>query len=265
MIIDSHAHVMAPPEKQLCLMEQAGVSKTVLFATTPHPEKAVNLATFENEIRVLAEILSGRCGLAERIGSMRRITLELCDALRQYPDKFLGFGPVPLGLSDQETGAWIADQILANRLSGVGEFTFASGAAHLLANVFKALMECGKMPVWIHTFHPLALQDIGELAVLAGRFPDIPVILGHMGGVNWLETIKLAKEHPNLYLDLSASFTAIAPWLAIKELPERVLFSSDAPYGNPLLVRQMVEMVSEDARVTEMVLGGNICRLLEIS
>ena len=47
MIIDSHQHVMLPPEKQVKLMEQAGLDKVILFFTTPHPEKARNYAEFE--------------------------------------------------------------------------------------------------------------------------------------------------------------------------------------------------------------------------
>jgi uncharacterized protein len=264
MIIDSHAHVMVPNEKQLYLMEQAGVDRTILFTTTPHPEKAVNLVTFEQEIRLLFDILSGSRSLEERIASMRKNTAELCDTIKQYPERFLGFGPVPLGIGEQETAQWIDENIIANGLIGVGEFSFASGSVYLLENVFKTLKVLGGLPVWIHTFHPLTLEDLNAIAELTGKYPEIPVILGHMGGTNWLDAIKLAKEQLNLYLDLSAAFTTIAPWLAIKELPERCLFSSDAPYGNPLLVRKMVETVSEDEKVAEMVLGGNIKRLLNM-
>ena len=264
MIIDSHAHVMEPTEQQFLLMEQAGVAKTILFVTTPHPEKAVDLATFEEEIRLLTNILSGNCSLEERIDSIRRITQKLYVKLQEYPDKFLGFGAVPLGLAYQETCEWIEKYIIANGLRGIGEFTFASGSVGLMDNSFKALMDIKKIPVWVHTFHPLTLTDIRELAELAGKYPDIPVILGHMGGANWLETIKLAKNQPNLYLDLSATFTTIAPRMAVKELPERTLFSSDAPYGNPLLMRKMVEIICDDDKVREMVLGGNISRLLDI-
>jgi predicted TIM-barrel fold metal-dependent hydrolase len=264
MIIDSHAHLMIPAEKQLSLMEQAGVDKTILFTSTPHPEKAVDLASFENEIRLLADILSGNRTLEERMNTIRGITVELCERIKMFPDKFLGFGAVPLALTYPATCDWIEQQIIANGLLGVGEFSLGSGSVELLDNVFKALMEIKKIPLWIHTFHPLNLDDLKEIFQYAMKFPDIPIILGHMGGVNWLDTIKMAKEQDNIYLDLSASFTTIAPWLAIKELPERTLFSSDAPYGNPLLARKMVEMGSENPQVTEMVLGGNVARLLTI-
>lgn len=265
MIIDSHAHVMEPTEKQLLLMEQAAIDKTILFATTPHPEKAVDLATFEKEINLLLNILSGNCSLEERVISMRLITAELCDKLKRHPNRFLGFGPVPLGLTEHETADWINEHIIANGLLGIGEISLRSGTVNQLDSIFKALFELGKLPMWIHTFHPLTLPDLIAITNLAKKYSGIPVILGHMGGSNWLDAIKLAREQANLYLDLSASFTTIAPQLAVRELPERCLFSSDAPYGNPLLTRKMVEIVCEDDEVVKMVLGGNIARLLNLN
>ncbi|WP_242859872.1 hypothetical protein [Clostridium drakei] len=56
----------------------------------------------------------------------------------------------------------------------------------------------------------------------------------------------------------------MAPAMAIKQLPERTLFSSDAPYGNPLLFKKMIEISSKDAKTAEQVLGGNITNLLNL-
>ncbi|BBB89667.1 MAG TPA: amidohydrolase family protein [Methylomusa anaerophila] len=265
MIIDSHAHVILPTENQILMMEEAGVDKTILFSTTPHPEKANDLAGFEKEIKLLFNILSGKCTLEERMRNIRHAASELYDTIQKHPDKFLGFGLVPLSLSYEETCEWMEKNIIANGFSGIGEFTFGTGNVGLLETVFKALLEFRAMPVWIHTFHPLTLADIKDIAALTAKFSGIPVILGHMGGVNWLDTIKIAREQKNLYLDLSAVFTTIAPRLAISELPDRTLFSSDAPYGNPLLARKMVEVISPNDKVTEMVLGGNIMGLLNMS
>jgi hypothetical protein len=55
---------------------------------------------------------------------------------------------------------------------GLGEFSFASGAVQLLETVLAALMELSvKMPVWIHTFDPLKLTDLKELAVFSQAIP----------------------------------------------------------------------------------------------
>jgi predicted TIM-barrel fold metal-dependent hydrolase len=262
MIIDSHEHVILPTEKQLGNMDKAGVDKTILFTTTPHPEKAQSLAEFEQEFQVLNTVLSGHFTKEERCRSVKRTIAELCQVLKSHPDRFYGFGMVPFSLTDGETAAWVAENIVSNGLKGIGEISPAGGTVKLLSPIFKAASQYDRLPVWLHTFHPVTRDDIMEIAALCGQFPNVPVIFGHMGGVNWLDVIHLAKEHLNIYLDLSATFTAVAPRFAMEELPERTLFSSDAPYGDPLLSRHMVERLSPSPKVTERVLGGNILELL---
>ena len=108
------------------------------------------------------------------------------------------------------------------------------------------------------------MKGIKLLMSLCEKYLDNPVIFGHLGGSNWMDVIKFAKEHDNVYLDLSAAFASIATKIALAELPERCLYSSDAPYGEPYLYRQLIEFVSPDKRAAEMALGENISRLLEL-
>lgn len=264
MIIDSHEHVILPTEKQLKGMDDAGVDKTILFTTTPHPEKARNLAEFEQEFQTLNAVLSGHFTKEERCRNIKQTLAKLCRVLKAHPGRFYGFGMVPFSLSDEETAAWVEENIVASGLKGIGEISPANGTVKLLPPIFKAAAQYDRLPIWFHTFHPVTREDIMEIASLCGKYPDVPVIFGHMGGVNWLDVIHLAKEHPNIYLDLSAMYTALAPRFAMEELPERALFSSDAPYGDPLLSRQMVERLSTSKEVTERVLGGNITDLLKL-
>lgn len=260
MIIDSHAHVMLPTAKQLDIMGQAGINRTILFSTTIHPELASNAQGLEEEMSILNEIISGkRNALAAKIKSLE----EQARIIRENPSSFLGFGTVPLGLTQEETAAWINERVIKNNFCGLGEFTLVPGQVKQLEQVFIASMEFGKLPLWVHTFAPLRLDDIKEINALSQKYPRVPVIMGHLGGFHWLETIKLAKENKSLYLDLSATFTVIAPMMAIKELPDRTLFSSDAPYGDPWLARQTIERHVSDKYVRRLVLGETIAELLD--
>ena len=99
---------------------------------------------------------------------------------------------------------------------------------------------------------------------LCEQYPQVPVIFGHLGGTNWIEVIKFAKTHRNVYLDLSAAFASIATKMALIELPEKCFFSSDAPYGEPYLYRELVEFVSPSKEIANMALGDNIKELLHI-
>jgi len=263
MIIDSHEHIMLPTELQLKKMDAAGVDKTILFCSTPHPERAKNLKELEAEMNALQKILAGANEKEGNLNRLKRNISEVTDVIKKYPDRFWGFGSVPLELSLEETQEWLDTQITANSLHGIGEFTPGNEQQIMqLETVLKAVLNTRICPVWVHTFHPVTSSDIRILMDFCVKYPEIPFIFGHMGGSNWMEVIHFAKEHKNVYLDLSAAFASIATKMAITELPERCLYSSDAPYGEPYLYRQLIEFVSPTQEIADLVLGNNVLRLL---
>jgi hypothetical protein len=264
MIIDSHEHIMFPTKVQLEKMEAAGVDKTILFCSAPHPEKADNLNELEAEMNALYKILAGANTREDNIKRLEKNILEVVKTTKEYPNRFLGFGSVPLGLSLVEAQDWINEQITAHSLCGIGEFTPGNEEQIMqLETIFQAIKNTRLYPVWVHTFNPVTLKGIKLLMSLCEQYPDVPVIFGHLGGSNWIDVIKFAKEHKNVYLDLSAAFASIATKMALIELPEKCLYSSDAPYGEPYLYRQLIEFVSPNKTTEKMALGENIITLLE--
>ncbi len=262
MIIDSHEHIMFPTKVQLDKMDDAGVDKTILFCSAPHPEKANNLNELETEMNALYKILAGANKKEDNIKRLKKNISEITDVIKKYPNRFWGFGSVPLDLSLEETQEWIDTQITANSLRGIGEFTPGNEQQIMqLETVLKAVRNTRIYPIWVHTFNPVTLNGIRLLMDLCEKYPEIPIIFGHLGGSNWMEVIHFAKEHKNVYLDLSAAFASIATKMAIVELPEKCLYSSDAPYGEPYLYRQLIEFVSPTQEIADMVLGNNILRL----
>ncbi|MBC2582269.1 amidohydrolase family protein [Clostridium sp. DJ247] len=261
MIIDSHAHVVLPVEKHITLMDEAGVDKTILFSTSIHPEVANNLDEFEEELNKLYEIISGKKNSIEtKMASIK----EQHKIIEKYPSRFYGFGNVPVGLDYEKTASWIEEYVIKNNFIGLGEFTVASGQIGILDTVFQASQDFSNLPIWIHAFWPLNLDDIKEIFNLSKKYPDVPIIIGHLGGVNWLDVVKMAKESKNIYIDLSAFYAVVALSMTIKELPEKCLFSSDLPYGDLVVSKFSIERVCKDAMVKEQVLGGNIAKLLKL-
>ena len=267
MIVDGHQHVMLPTSMQIQKMDEAGVDKTILFSTTPHVEKAetATLDAIGAEMQVLYQLLAGGYSPEVRSAKMKDTILELGQAIQNAPGRFYGFGPVPLGLADSDTAEWVKTYIIGNSFKGIGEFTPGSETQISQREpVFKALADYPGLPIWVHTFNPVTLNGIKILMELCRKYPTVPVIFGHMGGSNWMDVIAFAKEQGNAYLDLSAAFTPLSVKTALTEVPERCLFGSDAPFGEPKLCRQLIEFVSPSTSATEMALGGNIERLLQI-
>ncbi|MDO4322837.1 MAG: amidohydrolase family protein [Lachnospiraceae bacterium] len=263
MIIDSHQHVMLPAELQIEKLNQAGVDKAILFPSAPHPERTTGLDELKEEMTALYRTLAGEKSTEASKQRFINNLAEQKDHIKKYPDRFLGFGAVPLGLSVEETKEWIFQYVIQNDFKGVGEFTPGSDEQiRQLQVVFEAASDYENFPLWIHTFHPVTMSGIKLLMQLCEQFPNVPVIFGHMGGANWLDVIDYARLHRQIYLDLSAAFASIATKTAIYELPERCLYSSDAPYGEPFLYRQLIEFVSPTREIANMVLGDNISKFL---
>ena len=88
MVIDSHEHIMFPIKMQLDKMDEAGVDKTVLFCTAPHPEKAGTLSELEAEMAALNNILAGANSKEDNIRRIKKNIAEVEAAVRTYPDRF---------------------------------------------------------------------------------------------------------------------------------------------------------------------------------
>ena len=263
MIIDGHSHVTLPVEEHISTMDKAGVDKTVLFSTTFHPETSENFDQISGSINFLNDLLAGKKG--SMLEARKRAVSELAGAMEQYPDRYIGFGAVPVGLDLQETLQYVDDVICKNSLAGMGEFTPGNGQIHLMKNIFCASREFNNLPVWIHAFFPLTFQDINEIAALALDYPKTPVILGHLGGCNWLETISLVKEIPNLYLDTSAYYSTFVLSTVINEVPDQCLFGVDRPFGDLQISKDTILHFAKTTEISDAVLGGNMARLLHIT
>lgn len=119
-----------------------------------------------------------------------------------------------------------------------------------------------RIPVTIHSAgspaHPL------EIGVLAEAFPDVPVIMDHMGYRNYVgAAIAAAKRTANLYLMTTAVMEPHCIRDAVREIgAHRVVFGSNGPAIRPstqILVIKQAELAPEDER---KVLGDNAARLL---
>lgn len=261
MIIDSHEHLIVPEKKQLALMEEAGVDFTILFSTIIHPETAQDLTTLTQELQPLYDIFTGKKNPVE---ARKHSLEELKQVVDKYPQKYKAFGCIPLGLSVEENNEWIEKYIIKNKFIGLGEIVPKTGEVKQLRTIFSSAEEFGRLPLWVHTFEPVKFTDIKELLELAVEYTKIPVIIGHLGGMHWLDTIKAVRDIPNVYLDLSASFTTMAPYYAVKEYPLRTVFASDAPYMTPRAARLILEEAIQDSGIRRRVMGENIAELLQL-
>ncbi|HEY1407193.1 MAG TPA: amidohydrolase family protein [Spirochaetota bacterium] len=262
MIIDSHQHAFSDIAAQIALNRSAGLTKSILFPTRVHPEIATSLGEFTREFEMLKRNLAGGAIVAD---TFIRAIDETADAVAHHPEDFSGFGICPVGMSEQDTAQWIETHITGKGLSGIGEVTFTPGNATSIEPIIRYLHETGGvLPVWVHTFNPATLRDIEDLVSLGVKYPSAKIVLGHGGGYHWLETLSMTKDKPNLWIDLSAQFSVLPVKYFAQEIPDRTLFSSDLPFGDPEIGIVTLRKVISDRSVLEKVLHENAARLIGI-
>lgn len=121
-----------------------------------------------------------------------------------------------------------------------------------------------QMPALIHCGHPIFSLpwSIEELAV---EFPDLRIVLGHMGHGNIIyinASIDVALRRPNVYLETSGMPMHSKIKAAYERVGEdRVMFGSDAPFHDPGVEIRKVEASGLDADAQRRVLGLNARRL----
>jgi hypothetical protein len=107
--------------------------------------------------------------------------------------------------------------------------------------------------------HPLGI------GALARRFPDVTVLMDHMGYREWVgDAIEVARDNPNVYL--GTTIAAVEPVTVARAVdalgPERVVYGSNWPNLYSDLAVQSLRRYGFDARALELILGGNLARIL---
>lgn len=120
-------------------------------------------------------------------------------------------------------------------------------------------------PVLIHVWEGDKNCDPESCAKVADEFPTVDFIFGHSGGPDGTsQSIEIAKKRDNVYLDLTGStntFGLVERF--VREVgAEKVLYGSDIPFIDPCggLAKVVYAKISD--REKEMILGGNILRIL---
>jgi len=121
---------------------------------------------------------------------------------------------------------------------------------------------------WSESSNPvqrLSLPRLFEAHIDAHR--DVPFVAAHCGGcgAGRAEAIRLAREYPNVYLDISGDVFSLdlIPELVRSAGADRVIFASDQPWvdARATLTRVILSEISEDDK--RLVLGENALRIFE--
>jgi predicted TIM-barrel fold metal-dependent hydrolase len=110
--------------------------------------------------------------------------------------------------------------------------------------------------------HPLAFDEV------AVDFPNLRIIMAHFGFPWFLDSLCIARRHPNVFVDisgLSLGALELMPWKLIESsIPEKVIFGSDYPIYRPSEVVTFLDYLPIKPDTKERILGGNAHQVLEL-
>ncbi|MFD1714822.1 amidohydrolase family protein [Amnibacterium flavum] len=103
-------------------------------------------------------------------------------------------------------------------------------------------------------------------AKVARAYPEVPVLMAHSGVFRTHEqAIEAARELPNLYLE-AARVPAFEIAHQIRELgPEKTIWGSDSPFSDYSWEFEKMRRTVDSDEAHQLVCGGNLARLLELT
>lgn len=106
-----------------------------------------------------------------------------------------------------------------------------------------------------------------QIGLLAMDFPDIPVVMPHMGFVDVIyndAAINMAKRAPNIYLETCGVSAEGKVAQAVKEIgAHRVLYGSDMPFLDPAFDMARIEYAKISEEDKRLIMGKNAKKLLD--
>ncbi|MHB0857698.1 MAG: amidohydrolase family protein [Anaerolineae bacterium] len=95
--------------------------------------------------------------------------------------------------------------------------------------------EAHDLPILTHTWEKNDLCGPEAIRKVAERYPDVKLLLGHSCHADWDAAVQLARDFPNLYLELTAVFDdgGVLEKLVGEVGSQRLLFGVDLPWFDP--------------------------------
>ncbi len=244
MIIDSHVHLKHgdaagteyPVETILRVMDEVGITRSVVFAICTGARRAIEMAA-EAAARYPDRLIP----YAYALPSYER---PVVDALREAVVR-MGFKGIKIHAGECRLSDYIVDPVF--RLAGELDV--------------PCLVDFG--------------GDLATARRLASSFPGTKLIVAHFGRYLCTDPtllrscLALAEEHPNVWLDASG---VVLPWAIAEGVrrvgARRILFGTDGPH----VVPDLITFASEPIRQIQalglrpedeaLILGGSAAALL---
>jgi predicted TIM-barrel fold metal-dependent hydrolase len=153
-----------------------------------------------------------------------------------------------------------------------GEYSRSPVSAEENDEIFDLLENKYRKPLLLHTWglaehgNAMAYSLPAQALELARRHPNLAIVMGHMGGTEWMPAIYTARKADNLFLDTCASFADRDKVAAAVSLlgAERILWGTGMTENNAFMQKSVILDAEISQREKELILYENAARLFGI-
>ena len=249
VVIDGHTHFAGPEkglppcsvEELLSVMDANGVDAVV---TTPPYSSIGPDRTYEEANAFIA------------------------DAMEKEPKRIIGFVRVNPHLLEHALES-IEAGVKHKGFRGVKlhprNEAFAINSEELVFPIANLAAEL-KIPLLFHTGDPDTYGFAQPTLVgdLANAFPDVTMIVGHMGKRLYEDAIVMARCFDNIVLETSFHSPREITRAVDRVDADRVVYGSDMPFGIPEIEMMNIKLCNFTSEEEKMILGQNMARILGI-
>lgn len=92
-----------------------------------------------------------------------------------------------------------------------------------------------RLPILMHTWGHSSYDGPSLVGPVAERYPDATFLMGHAGYGEWDTSIRVARDHPNVYLELTAAYhvNGIIERMVDEAGSHTITFGTDLPWFDP--------------------------------
>lgn len=187
------------------------------------------------------------------------------DCTMRYPERTLGFAVInPWDIDgEEELEKCFRDYHFYGLKMNAIRFGYSADRHSLLDPYFELCRKYKKIVVVHGQSDMFSIPD--KWGEMAKAFPDVPVVLYHIGvPMMYDRAIELARTIPNFYVSTCGAYLPVMKMAYEKAGPEKVIFSSDAPFGDMKQEVDKMHYICQNQEDLEKMMGKNIAELLHI-
>jgi predicted TIM-barrel fold metal-dependent hydrolase len=205
-----------------------------------------------------------KCMICSQLETIDNEYIRLCAS--KHPARTLGFVVInPWDIDgEQELECCFRDYGFYGMKTNALRYGYAADRHNVLDPFFEICRHYNKIAV-VH-----CMSDLFSLptrwAEIARTFPEVPIVLYHIGVPMMVDdAIELAVKRDNIYLSTSGAFVPAMSSALKKAGAGKLLFSSDAPYGDMLQEINKIRYITDNQGDLDRILYRNAVDILGIN